>query len=242
MTKFLHVPVRPCAINVPRLVKKTGLIKKSTAYLVPPHRVWSEVHKFKNQFRALFGSPDDWEHFWQAHAEERWMTDHPHRALIQSKPRQCCPWLLYGDDAQTSKRVGRTCGVLLWFSPLSEIRGMDGMVPLCVVDNDEPTIQAINNELYRGVVWSFRHAALNINPVNFVDRSLPLPKDMELLAGKSLTKDEDLHLVCTQLKGWPVVAFVARLGLAFCSLWHSAFSSCLAWLSCDQISYTKVRP
>ena len=39
MTQFLNVPVLPCAINVPRLVKKTGLIKKSAAYLVPPHRV-----------------------------------------------------------------------------------------------------------------------------------------------------------------------------------------------------------
>jgi len=73
--------------------------------------------------------------------------------------------LVFGDDAQTSKRVGQNVKLLLWYSPVAQARKSDErLIPLYLVPTTEVAFLAICKYLNRAVVWSFNAAAANVQP------------------------------------------------------------------------------
>ncbi len=192
---LVDVPVKPYSIQVPKLVKKTGKVRVTTACIIPAHRVLAEVHKLGPVvFTEMFGERKDWARYWHAHRDEIWLKEHVHYEEIRRNPTAWCPYLIFGDDAQTSKRVGRTCRLLMWFSPVTKIRSFHSHVPLLIVDNDEATIDGMVHRLHRAAVWSFKFAGRNLNPFLNEDNA-QLPEDLARLSGQPLVDGEPVFLV-----------------------------------------------
>ena len=104
---------------------------------------------------------------------------------------------MFGDDAQTSKRVGRTCRLHLIFNPVAEIRSVDRHIPFIILDNDEAFIGAMIFRLLRAVVWSFKYASMNLNSFLTGDNDV-LPLDLQPLTGKPLMSSDPVYLVLCQ--------------------------------------------
>ena len=182
-------------MDVPRYQKKRGDVKIIQGAIMPPHLVWKEVYRFdKDLFEDLFGERRHWVEWWRAHMNEPWLKEHPLRHLISEFPERCCPWLLFGDDSQTTKRVGRTMELLLWFSPVSRDRTTRARLPVFMKDNGECTARAMEMQLTKAAVWSWKQAELNIHPRCSEDGK-QLPKYFAAHAGTPLIPDEPLYLV-----------------------------------------------
>ena len=211
LQKHLRIPLSCHPVEVARMNKRTGTVGVSTSYILPPHRIWGELYKTPAIFHTLFGDRNDWEQFWQAHMEERWVQEHSQFALIRDRPHSCCPFIIFGDDAQTSKRVGRTAHMLLWFSPMAKVRGTEGHMPIFICDNDDPCIDVLMNQLQHAAVWSFRHASINFNPYCTLE-SKPLNADMRSIAGTPIIPGtEPLFLVALVEGGLACRACIVRI-------------------------------
>lgn len=98
--------VEPYVIEIPKLDKRSGAFQLRKANVILPVDVAAALSENSCRFERVFGTPTEWERWWSVHSEEPWMRDHPDGAFIKANPQSCCPYLLFGDDAQTSKRCG----------------------------------------------------------------------------------------------------------------------------------------
>jgi len=167
LAKALDLPIEPYPVTVPKMDKQTGKVKIHEAAIILPSDLFGFLHKDPARFRKVFGTPDQWALYWCTVRGERWFQLHPDKDRIQARPHEHCPHLIFGDDAQTSKRVGNNVKLLMWFSPFSESRlSADRMLPVYLVPTREKTFIGITNLLEHAAVWSFNAASTNKQPVS----------------------------------------------------------------------------
>ena len=201
MNRFLDLPIKPYLVDVIRHQKATGAVTMTKGAIILPHRVFAEISKMPVKFVEMFGRREQWAAYWQAHAGEEWFLRHPHRSFILDNIDKCCPFIYYGDDAQTSKRVGRTCRMSAWFSPMAEDRSGFSKIPLLFADNDERHIKAQLRFLNEAAIWSFKLAARNVNAA-FDHQNGALPAWLQGFVGQPLVDGQPAYLVTSVgLKG-----------------------------------------
>ena len=191
----VDIPIEPYSVDVPIYNKRISKVRIVTAHVALPHLLWAALRNTSPAyFHALLGQRSMWELFWKCHKEEPWYKDHPHKDILDGSPSLCCPFLIFGDDAQTSKRVGRTVRLLEWYSPVAEIRSHLSQFPLLMVDNDQPSAPSIIHAIEEACVWSFNRAGRNIHPT-LTEKRAALTPHLAESAGKPIMDDPPMFLV-----------------------------------------------
>ena len=102
---------------------------------------------------------------WHHCATEQWFLNHPLRDVILAQPLKCVPYVLHADDAQVSRRIGRTIRAYSCITPCAKVQDpLHGRIALAVWQNDEPLKAMIEIPAKNLMAWSGQAAACNINP------------------------------------------------------------------------------
>ena len=183
--RLLEIPLEPLEVSVLALDADTGKTKDNIAYVICPHEVFKTLFDAGPElFFDRLGTPDQWEEYWLLHKCETWFLEHLLRDQILAAPRSFCPALGHSDDAQQSKRVGKTIKLSSWCSPVA--KNLDcraSRFPIFVTSNVDPLHRSAEYRLDGAAAWSFTAAADGFHPDRHYTRSEDLdPKRRELLA------------------------------------------------------------
>ncbi len=194
MPKYLNIPVKPHFFDTVRYHKQSGKSKLVTGAIICPHDILGALHRHSRLLYYVLGARDQWVAFWKANAQETWFVEHPDRAAMERSPWLYAPFLIFGDDAQTCKRVGSNVKLLCWFSPVSEAReSFHRLLPIYMCPTKERNTLAIQRRAEVSAVWSFEAAARNKNP-QVSDLGGPLCAERERVAGNDICEDTPVFL------------------------------------------------
>ncbi len=117
MRKQYQIP--DVSLNFPtaRYSRKTGKTTTSSFEVLCPHLFFSALSE-TDEFASVYSSPDKWAEFWKNAEGETWFEEHPLKSKIQSAPTEYCPCVIWGNDAPTSRRVGRNFRCISHYCPL----------------------------------------------------------------------------------------------------------------------------
>ena len=189
---LVDLPIDPELIEVPRYHRRSGLMKMINAALICPHDLFGALFERPKAFVNLFGTRESWVEYWNCMREELWLKEHPDYEHILQHPERFCPFVLFGDDAQTSKRVGQNVKLMCWMSPLSIHRSSEKrLIPIYVMPTQEKNRKAIENLLDMMATWSFNAAAVNCHPHRAADPGCKLSKHRLAVAGKPICNGEE---------------------------------------------------
>ena len=141
--------------------------------VLAPHLLFKELQNLEC-FADTFGDPDLWEIFWAHVQDEVWFREHPQREEILANPRGHVPFVLHGDDAPCSRRVGRNINLLSMHCPLGRGHSTDSRkILLSVLPNDDPMSKMMHKQAKRAIVWSLNAASKNQHPADWIFDSEP---------------------------------------------------------------------
>ena len=187
--KHLGIPFAPMAVAVNAVDARTSSTKVTDAFIINPHEAYQHLYEVagdRSVFFSRMGTPEEWAVFWTAVAEEQWFLDHPLRREILANPFTYTPVLLHADDAQQTKRVGKTMRVASWFSACAHNKEpLKSKIPMFVTGNDDVFRSTVEFALYEAAAWSLNSASTGYNPEHGVYRE-PLAKIHQAKSGTPL--------------------------------------------------------
>ena len=159
-----------------------------TAAAINPHDLFGALHPRQRAFTHIFGTRESWAEYWGCVQNEPWFIAHPAREHILREPWCHCPYLVFGDDAQTSKRVGNNVKILVWYSTMSIERKTElRLLPIYMTPTTEKNRAAVERRLSQQAVWSFTAASRNIHPSSpAAEDEGPLSKGRLAKSGKPI--------------------------------------------------------
>ncbi len=172
-------------ISVQRFVKTTGKAATTEAAIACPHLLVGEISKTR-RFNQIFGTPDHWGLFWYHIRNELWYLQHPQRAEITADPRSHNPYVIHGDDAPVSRRVGRNIRVLSWYSPFGEGQTLEKKMPCGIIANDQALKQYTEYKVKEAIAWSANAGAIGVHP-SAPPPGQTLTKALQAKAGQPIT-------------------------------------------------------
>ena len=111
-----------------------------------------------------------------ASRHEIWFLAHPKMEDILNAPRRHVPYIYHADDAQQTKRVGKTIRLSSWCSPVAIDKDpLKSRFPLFVTSNSDILHRGVERNLEDAAAWSFKAAGEGVNPLKGPgDTELPL--------------------------------------------------------------------
>ena len=110
-------------------------------------------------------------------------------SLIRVSPESYCPFVIWGDDAPTSRRVGRNVRELAFYSPFSEGDADFKRVPMAVLQNGEAMAKHTEHVVKQTIVWSCNAAMRNRHPHSGPYETQALQKTLQTLSGQPIRAD-----------------------------------------------------
>ena len=168
-----------------RYVKASGKVQRSDISVLAIHRFFSEVHG-TDHFAQLFGTPFLWATYWKANRHEKWYQEHPMKHLLDTEPERHVPYVVHGDDAPCSRRVGRNIRLISMHGVCAlGHETLSKKIPLLILPNDNALSTHLEHSGKRAIVWSLNAANRNENPDSWPFGELP--PWLARKAGKPLT-------------------------------------------------------